>query len=139
MLIGNLTRDPEIKYTPKGTAIAGFSIAITRTYTPEGGQKQEEVTFVDCEAFARIAEVIGEYCKKGKPIYVEGRLKQDTWDDKATGQKRSKMKVVVETMQLLGSREGGEKAPERPATRPAAPKKPTDPELDPADPSEIPF
>ena len=106
MLMGNLTRDPEIKYTPKGTAIAVFGIATNRSYTLESGEKREEVTFVDCEAYARLAEVIGEYCKKGKPIFVEGRLKLDTWDDKTSGQKRSKMKVIVEVMQLLGSRDG---------------------------------
>ena len=107
MLIGNLTRDPEIKYTPKGTAIAVFGLATNRSYTLESGEKREEVTFVDCEAYARLAEIIGEYCKKGKPIFVEGRLKLDTWDDKTSGQKRSKMKVIVEVMQLLGSRDGG--------------------------------
>lgn len=107
MLIGNLTRDPEIKYTPKGTAIAAFGLAVNRNYTTESGEKREEVTFIDLEAYARLAEIIGEYCKKGRPIFVEGRLKLDTWDDKQSGQKRSKMKVIVETMQLLGGREGG--------------------------------
>ena len=72
MLMGNLTRDPEIKYTPKGTAIAAFGMAINRNYTLENGEKREEVTFVDCEAYARLAEIIGEYCKKGKPLFVEG-------------------------------------------------------------------
>jgi single-strand DNA-binding protein len=151
MLIGNLTRDPEIKYTPKGTAIAAFGLAVNRNYTTESGEKREEVTFIDLEAYARLAEIIGEYCKKGRPIFVEGRLKLDTWDDKQSGQKRSKMKVIVETMQLLGSREGGggggefegsqsggapqqqqRRAPQ-PPPRPAA-----DPDLD-AAPDDIPF
>ena len=107
MLMGNLTRDPEIKYTPKGTAIANFGIAINRVFTPEGGEKREEVTFIDLEAWGRTAEVIGEYFKKGKPIYVEGRLKLDQWDDKTTGKKMSKLRVVVESFEFLGSREGG--------------------------------
>ena len=146
MLMGNLTRDPEIKYTPKGTAIAVFSIATNRAYTLENGEKREEVTFVDCEAYARLAEIIGEYCKKGKPIFVEGRLKLDQWDDKTSGQKRSKMKVIVEVMQLLGSREGGgaggetdshaaagearSSAPAQRRAPSAAPRPPADPDLD---------
>lgn len=156
MLMGNLTRDPEIKYTPKGTAIAVFGLATNRSYTLENGEKREEVTFVDCEAYARLAEVIGEYCKKGKPLFVEGRLKLDTWDDKTSGQKRSKMKVIVEVMQLLGSRDGGgggssdgsadyaDSQSTRPSTpgprrAPSAPPKPpADPDLD-AAPDDIPF
>ena len=124
MLMGNLTRDPEIKYTPKGTAIANFGIAINRVFTPEGGERREEVTFIDLEAFGRTAEVIGEYFKKGRPIYVEGRLKLDQWDDKQTGQKKSKLGVVAETVQFLGSAptagEGGAPAAPR-APRPSAP------------------
>lgn len=154
MLIGNLTRDPEIKYTPKGTAIAAFGLAVNRNYTTESGEKREEVTFIDLEAYARLAEIIGEYCKKGRPIFVEGRLKLDTWDDKQSGQKRSKMKVVVETMQLLGGREGGTggggggdyeadhsaRPPQQQQRRaPAAPPRPAaDPDLD-AAPDDIPF
>ena len=154
MLIGNLTRDPEIKYTPKGTAIAAFGLAVNRNYTTESGEKREEVTFIDLEAYARLAEIIGEYCKKGRPIFVEGRLKLDTWDDKQSGQKRSKMKVIVETMQLLGGREGGPGggggggeyegghsggAPQQQRRAPAAPPRPAaDPDLD-AAPDDIPF
>jgi single-strand DNA-binding protein len=108
MLMGNLTRDPEIKYTPKGTAIANFGIAVNRTFTTaDGGEKREEVTFIDLEAFGRTAEIIGEYFKKGRPIYVEGRLKLDSWDDKQTGKKMSKLRVVVESFEFLGGREGG--------------------------------
>src|SRR6187549_2253365 len=116
MLMGNLTRDPEIKYTPKGTAIAQIGMAVNRNYTLENGEKREEVTFIDIEAYGRQAEVIGEYCKKGRPLYVEGRLKLDTWDDKQSGQKRSKLKVVIESFQFLGSREGG-KSEEAPPQR----------------------
>ena len=150
MLMGNLTRDPEIKYTPKGTAIANFGIAINRVFTPEGGEKREEVTFIDLEAWGRTAEVIGEYFKKGKPIFIEGRLKLDSWDDKTTGKKMSKLRVVVESFEFLGSREGGagggegggdsggssHSAPARssapPQRRPPAspPRPPADPDLD---------
>lgn len=109
MLMGNLTRDPEIKYTPKGTAIANFGIAVNRTFTTaEGGEKREEVTFIDLEAFGRTAEIIGEYFKKGRPIFIEGRLKLDSWDDKTSGKKMSKLRVVVDSFEFLGSREGGE-------------------------------
>lgn len=104
MLIGNVTRDPEIKHTTRGTAIAAFSLAINRNYTTESGEKREEVTFVELEAYGRVAEIIGQYCSKGKPLYVEGRLRLDTWDDKQSGQKRSKLKVTVESIQLLGGR-----------------------------------
>ena len=107
MLIGNLTRDPEVKYTPKGTAVAEIAIAINRNYTAADGQKKEEVTFIDVTLWERLAEIAGEYLKKGRPVFIEGRLQLDTWDDKATGQKRSRLRVRAEQMQLLGSREGG--------------------------------
>ena len=107
MLIGNLTRDPEIKYTPKGTAIADIGLAVNRNYTTESGEKREEVTFIDVTLWGRTAEIVGEYCKKGRPLFVEGRLQLDQWDDKQTGQKRSKLKVVGDNIQLLGGREGG--------------------------------
>jgi len=109
MLMGNLTRDPEIKYTPKGTAVAGFGIAINRSYTPEGGEKREEVTFIDIECFGRLAEIMGEHFKKGKPIYVEGRLKLDQWEDKTSGKKMSKLRVVMESFEFLGDSKGGGK------------------------------
>src|ERR1700758_2966963 len=102
MLMGNLTRDPEIKYITKGKAIANFGIAVNRNYSTEGGEKREEVTFIDLEAFGRTAEIIGEYFKKGAPIFVEGRLKLDQWDDKQTGEKRSKLKVSIENFQFIG-------------------------------------
>src|SRR5512138_1837499 len=91
ILVGNLTRDPELRYTPKGTAIAEFGLAINRTWKDESGETKEEVTFVDINAFGRQAEVIGQYLKKGRPVLVEGRLKLDTWEDKQTNQKRSRL------------------------------------------------
>src|SRR5271155_5783318 len=106
-IIGNLNRDPEIKYTPKGTAIADIGLAVNRNYTTESGEKREEVTFIDVTLWGRVAEIVGEYCKKGRPLFVEGRLQLDTWDDKQTGQKRSKLKVVGDNIQLLGGRDGG--------------------------------
>jgi single-strand DNA-binding protein len=152
MLIGNLTRDPELKYTPKGMAIAQLGLAVNRVWSNEAGEKQEEVTFIDVEMFGRKAEVAAEYLKKGRPVFIEGRLKLDSWDDKASGQKRSKLKVVGESLEFLGSREGGgggggehgggEGRPQRPASaRPAAPppkRPPADPDLD-APEDDIPF
>ncbi len=106
MLIGNLTRDPEIRYTPKGQAVTDIGLAVNRVYTTESGEKREEVTFIDITLWGRTAEIVHQYCKKGRPLFVEGRLQLDTWDDKQTGQKRSKLKVIGDGIQLLGSREG---------------------------------
>ena len=107
MLIGNLTRDIELKYTPKGSAIAELGLAINRKYKTDSGELKEETTFVDVTLWGRQAEIAKEYLSKGKPVYIEGRLQLDTWDDKQTGQKRSKLKVTGEAMQLLGSRGDG--------------------------------
>ncbi len=115
ILAGNLTRDPELRYTPKGVAIAKLGLAINRTWKNETGETKEEVTFVDVDAFARQAEVIGQYLKKGNPILIEGRLRLDTWDDKQTNQKRSKLGVVLESFQFLGTGRG------EPGAAPAAP------------------
>ena len=106
ILLGNLTRDPEVRYTPKGSAVADLGIAVNRQYTLENGEKREEVTFVDVTFWGRTAEVAGEYLKKGRPVFIEGRLQLDTWDDKQSGQKRRKLKVIGETMQMLGSPRG---------------------------------
>jgi len=108
ILAGNLTRDPELRYTPKGTAIAKLGLAINRSWKNEAGETKEEVTFVDVDAFARQAEVLGQYLKKGNPILIEGRLRLDQWDDKQTGQKRSRLGVVLESFQFLSSGRGGE-------------------------------
>ena len=107
MLIGNLTRDPEVKHTAKGTVVADLGLAINRVWYNEQNQKQEDTTFVDVTLWGRQAEVAQQYLTKGSPCYVEGRLTLDTWDDKTTGQKRSKLKVVGEMLQLLGSKPGG--------------------------------
>lgn len=136
VLLGNCTRDPEVKYTPKGTAVTDLGLAINRYYTTEGGEKREETTFVDVTFWGRPAEIAGEYIKKGRPVMIEGRLQLDTWDDKQTGQKRSRLKVVGENLQLLGSREdaagggGGGSSTKRAApAKPATPEEPSDEEI----------
>jgi len=146
ILLGNLTRDPEVRYTPKGTAVTELGMAVNRVYTAENGEKREETTFVDVTLWGRTAEIAGEYLKKGRPVFIEGRLQLDTWDDKQSGQKRSKLKVVGEGLQLLGGRPGGgsgggsggdeESAGGSRSSRPAPPPKaaPAGPDDD-----EIPF
>ena len=106
ILAGNLTRDPELRYTPKGTAIANITLAINRTWKSETGEMKEEVSFVDVDVWGRQAEVIAQYMKKGRPLLVEGRLKQDTWEDKNTNQKQSKLKVVLESFSFIDSDSG---------------------------------
>src|SRR6202044_496668 len=93
ILAGNLTRDPELRYTPKGMAIAKIGLAINRTWRNEAGETKEEATFVDVDAFGRQAETLAQYLKKGSPLMVEGRLKLGQWDDKQSGQKRSRLRV----------------------------------------------
>jgi single-strand DNA-binding protein len=144
ILLGNLTRDPEVRYTPKGTAVTELGMAVNRVYTAENGEKREEATFVDVTLWGRTAEIAGEYLKKGRPVFIEGRLQLDTWDDKQSGQKRSKLKVVGEGLQLIGSRPGGagggggdeESAGAPRSSKPAPPPKaaPSGPDDD-----EIPF
>jgi len=117
VLLGNLTRDPELRYTSNGKAIAKFGLAVNRAWTNEAGEKKEEVTFVDVDVFGRTAENVGQYMRKGSLMLVEGRLRLDQWDDKQTGQKRSKLGVVGETVQFLGaprSSESGAPAATRP-------------------------
>ena len=110
ILIGNVTRDIELKHTTKGTAVASASLALNRSFKTEQGEKHDETTFVDVEFWGRVAEVVSEYVKKGSPLYVEGRLKQETWEDKESGGKRQRIKVVAENIQLLGSRGGQKKS-----------------------------
>lgn len=107
ILAGNLTRDPELTHTPKGTAVGKFSLAINRNWTTETGEKREEVTFVDVKAFGRQAETVAKFLRKGRPLLVEGRLNLETWDDKATGAKRSRTVVVMESFSFIDSAERG--------------------------------
>ena len=148
ILAGNLTRDPELRYTPKGTAIVKIGLAINRTWRNEAGESKEEVTFVDVDAFGRTAETIAQYLKKGRPILVEGRLKYETWDDKQTNAKRSKLGVVLENFQFMDSGRGGEggagepggEAP--PRSRPAPqskPPAPADADVPPPEDDDVPF
>lgn len=106
MLIGNLTRDPDLKYTPGNQAVCEIGLAVNRKYRTKEGEDREETTFVDCEAWGKQAEVLKQYMTKGKPLFIEGRLKLDTWEDKDGG-KRSKMRVVIENFQFLGAAGGG--------------------------------
>ena len=154
ILIGNLTRDPELRYTPKGTAVAKIGLAVGRVWRDESGAQKEETTFVDIDAWGKQAETISQYLKKGRPILVEGRLKLDQWDDKQTNQKRSKLGVVLEAFQFLDSganREGGggfasegpsDASRQRPAARPApgaAAPPPASEEMPPDAEDDVPF
>ena len=109
MLIGNVTRDPELRYTPKGTAVSEVGLAVNRRYRIED-EVREETTFVDVTFWGRQAETINQYLKKGNPFFVEGRLQLDSWEDKASGQKRSRLRVVGENFQFLGGGGGGARA-----------------------------
>ncbi|MEO6846155.1 MAG: single-stranded DNA-binding protein [Chthoniobacterales bacterium] len=107
MLIGNVTRDPEVKYTPKGSAVTDIGVALNRVYTMENGEKREETTFVDVTLWGKQAEFAGQYLHKGRSVFIEGRLQMDTWEDKQSGQKRSRLRIVADGIQPLGPRSGG--------------------------------
>ncbi|MHC4220468.1 MAG: single-stranded DNA-binding protein [Planctomycetota bacterium] len=106
-LMGNLTRDVELKYTPSDQPVASFGLATNRRYRTREGEDREETTFVDCEAWGRTAEVMNQYLAKGRPVFVEGRLKLDQWEDRESGKPRSKLRVVVENFQFVDSPGGG--------------------------------
>ena len=110
LLMGRLTRDVELKYTTSNMAVANIGLAVGRRYRTKEGENREETCFVDCEAWGRTAEVMNQYLAKGRPVFVEGRLKLDQWQDK-DGANRSKLKVVIENFQFIDSRGGGEGAP----------------------------
>jgi single-strand DNA-binding protein len=129
MLMGNLTRDPQVKQLPSNTTLVEFGLAVSRRYKTAAGEDREDTCFVDCTAFGKQAELIGQYCQKGKPLFVEGRLKYDSWDDKQGFGRRSKVSVVVENFQFLGGRENGAPASVNPgqeapagAPEPSAPR-----------------
>ena len=144
LLIGRCTRDPDLRYTPKGTAVADLDIAINRMFKGEDGETKEETVWVSITAWGRTAEVASQYLRKGSSLFVEGRLSLDVWDDKQTGQKRSRLRVVAEHLQLLDRKQDSAAQPPRsgpPARRDTAPpvRTPTgDPDLD-AEPLDIPF
>ena len=144
ILAGNLTRDPEMRYTPKGTAVASFTLAVNRRWKSETGELKDEVSFIDVESFGKQAETIAQYLKKGRPFLVEGRLRQDTWEDKNTHQKQSKIRVVLEGFSFIDTKGGDNALPAsaRPAAPPAAAAEaPAAAEPEPAAPEEddVPF
>src|SRR3954467_11850845 len=106
ILAGNLTRDPQLRFLPSQTAVVDFGLAVNHKWRTPQGEDREEVLFIDCSAFGKMAETINKYCQKGKPILVEDRLKYETWDDKESGGKRSKHKVIIDGFQFLGGRDG---------------------------------
>jgi len=125
ILIGNLTRDVELKHLPKGTAVCNLSLAVNRRWKTEAGEEKEDVYFAECKAFGKQAETIAQYVRKGHPLLVEGRLTREEWDDKKTGDKRSTTRIMIETFQFLKERSEGA-APAPRAQAPTAPK----PDLD---------
>jgi single-strand DNA-binding protein len=147
ILAGNLTRDPELRYTPNGKAVARIGMAINRSWKNDAGETKEEVTFVDVDAFGRQAEVIAQYMKKGRPLLIEGRLKLNQWEDKTTHQKQSKLTVVLDSFSFIDSRGGdGGGGGESPRPRPAAPAaaptsapEPAEPESPAAEDDDVPF
>jgi single-strand DNA-binding protein len=110
-IIGNLTRDPELRVTPKGTPICQFGIAVNRQFKDESGATRDETTFIDVEAWGKQGELVSKYLSKGSLAMVEGRLKLDQWEDKQSGQKRSKLKVVLDNVQFLSTRGGAPGGP----------------------------
>ncbi len=126
ILIGNLTRDVELKYLPKGTAVCNLSMAVNRRWKTEAGEEKEDVYFAECKAFGKQAETIAQYVRKGHPLMVEGRLTREEWDDKKTGDKRSTTRIMIETFQFLKGRDEGAAPAPRQSTAPTAPK----PDLD---------
>ncbi|MBT5408863.1 MAG: single-stranded DNA-binding protein [Phycisphaerae bacterium] len=127
LLMGNLTRDPELKRTSSDMAVAQLSIAVNRQYKDRNGEQVKETTYVDCEAWGRTAEVMSQYLGKGKPVFVEGRLKLDQWQDKE-GNNRSKLKMVVEKFEFIDSKGNQTSAP--PSTDGATvPPTPTDDDI----------
>ena len=121
MLLGNITRDLEVRYTPNGTAVCDLGMAVNRIRTGDNGERIEEVTYVDVTLWGRQAELAGQYLSKGRSVFIEGRLQLDQWDDKQTGQKRSRLRVVGENMQFIGGQggsggnQGGSSAPRQQA------------------------
>jgi len=122
ILMGNLTRDPQVRYTPSGTAVTDLGLAVNRTwYDKQTQSRKDETTFVDVTLWGRQAEVAGEYLSKGRAVLIEGRLTLDQWDDRETGQKRSKLKVVGESMTMVGGRSDSQSGPSRSSAPAASP------------------
>ena len=118
MIIGNLTADPEVRTTPRGASLTELRLAVNRVSSgPNDGERREETTFLDVTCWGRTGEIAAQYLSKGRPVFIEGRLQMDSWEDKQTGQKRSRIRIVAENLQLLGGRgdapQGGGQAPQR--------------------------
>jgi single-strand DNA-binding protein len=124
ILIGNLTRDPELKFLPKGTGVCNISMAVNRRWKTEAGEEREDVYFADCKAFGKQAETLSQYVKKGHPLMIEGRLTREEWDDKKSGEKKSATRIMIESFQFLKSREEGAAPASRRDAAPAAAPKP---------------
>lgn len=103
IITGNLTRDPELRSTPNGASVCSFSVAVNRTYRDASGEQKEDVSFIDCSAWGKLGEMISQYAKKGTGVLVSGRLDQRSWEDKTTGQKRSRVEIVVEDFNFTGA------------------------------------
>ena len=103
IITGNLTRDPELRTTPNGATVCSFSVAVNRVYRDASGEQREDVSFIDCSAWGKLGEMINQYAKKGSGVLVSGRLDQRSWEDKTTGQKRSRVEIVVEDFNFTGS------------------------------------
>lgn len=116
ILMGNLTRDPETRSTPSGQSVTNFSLAVNRTWKDKDGNKQEDVAFIECEMWGVRGEVIAKYVSKGQQLLVEGRLRQDSWEDKDTGKKRSTLRVVVENFSFVSDGRGGSGSSSAPAS-----------------------
>lgn len=109
VIAGNLTRDPELRTTTGGSNVCGFSVAVNRIYRDSSGEQKESVSFFDCSAWNKLGETINQYAKKGTGVLISGRLEQRSWEDKATGQKRSRVEIVVEDFNFIGnSRDNGD-------------------------------
>ena len=116
ILMGNITRDPQLKYLPSQTAVCEFGIAVNRKYKTASGEERDDVCFVDVSAFGKTGEVINQYLHKGDPIHIEGRLKFDSWEDKTSGGKRSKLSVIIDSFQFVGGKksDGDDRQDEQP-------------------------
>jgi single-strand DNA-binding protein len=139
ILMGNLTRDPELRYTPKGTAVARIGLAVNRTWRTETGEQREETTFVDIDAFGRQAETIAQYLKKGNPLLVEGRLRLHSWEDKQTNQKQSRLRVDLETFRFVGPAQNRDGAGAVEAPRSRSVETPQEPVEEPPSDDDVPF
>lgn len=126
IIAGNLTRDVEVRYLPSGQAVAEVSLAVNEKWTSKEGEKKEVCNFIDCTLWGKTAELAGQYLAKGSSVLFEGKLKQDTWEDKESGQKRSKLKVTVDHMQFLGGGKGGEAGQQGAGRTQSAPEAPAD-------------